>query len=318
MQAKALWHLSPTQSTVKEEELAVPDTGNILLQSVFSLISNGTERIVASGLVPKELQAHMGVPYMGGSFEFPIKYGYSLVAQGKALEGGEPSFFHVMHPHQDQLVVSSAAIQEIPTTIPPKRAVLTSNVETAVNAVWDSGVSIGDKVMVVGFGLIGSLVARVLSLLPAVDVVVAETNTYRSQLAQQMGFTIYSDAQEFDIAYNTSANAEGLQLGVEAVGNAGKVVELSWYGTKLTPIHLGGSFHYGRKQIISSQVSQIPVERTLRWDYARRKQVVFKLLENPIFDEHLTHEIAFEETPNFFEKLRNGQLTDGLSWVVKY
>jgi len=99
----------------------------------------------------------------------------------------------------------------------------------------------------------------------------------------------------------------------------GKIIELSWYGTKSVQLNLGGDFHYQRKQIISSQVGQVPFEKSARWNYQRRKETVWELLKNPLFDAHITHEIPFTESPAFFDKLRNGEVqNEGLGWVIRY
>ena len=318
MITEALWHLSPTTSVIKEERLAKPIEQEVLLQGCYSLISTGTERLVAKGLVPNILHQTMTVPFMGEDFLFPIKYGYSLVAKSIGEKDRDSIYFHLLHPHQEKLVVPSTSLFTLPAAVPPKRAVLASNLETAVTAIWDSQVSIGDRVLVVGFGLIGSLVARLLSMMPRVEIVIAEKEAYRIELAQQMGFQTHSSRQDFDIAFHTSATSAGLQDCIDRVGQEGKIIELSWYGTQQSLLQLGGSFHHQRKQIISSQVSHIPADKTNRWDIQRRKELVFRLLENPIFEEHLTHEIPFQQTPLFFEQLRNNQLPKGLAWVVKY
>ncbi|MEM1124101.1 MAG: zinc-binding alcohol dehydrogenase, partial [Bacteroidota bacterium] len=190
MQATALWHLSPTHSALKKEALPTSSKHPIKIKSLYSLVSTGTERLVATGKVPAEMYDPMKVPYMGGNFDFPIKYGYSLV--GEILTEGEllGQLVHLLHPHQDLLVADNQSIDLIPQGVPAKRAALASNVETALNAIWDGGVTVGDKVLVSGFGMIGGLVARLLSFMPAVEVVVLEKNEFRRQLARQMGFTI--------------------------------------------------------------------------------------------------------------------------------
>ena len=156
--------------------------------------------------------------------------------------------------------------------------------------------------------------------MPAVEVVVLEKNAYRIAQATQMGFaTNPSNLKDFDYSFHTSGSSTGLQACIEAVGMEGKIIELSWYGTKSVQLQLGADFHYHRKQIISSQVGHVPFAKNARWDYARRKQVVWALLKNPVFDAHITHEIPFGESPAFFEALRQGDLLDeGLGWVLRY
>lgn len=320
MVANSLWHISETTSNLQTASLDKFGTDYLLIKSLYSLISTGTERLVASGKVPSSMHESMAVPNMDGSFEFPIKYGYSLV--GEVLSKGdlEGQLVHLLHPHQDVLQADKASISLVPKDIPAKRAALASNMETAINAVWDSGVSVGDKVVVCGFGMIGGLVARLLSLMPAVEVVIIEKNTYRIQQAKDMGFSVNpSNLEGFDYSFHTSGSSTGLQTCIEAVSMEGKIIELSWYGTKSVEVQLGASFHQQRKQIISSQVGQVPFSKSARWDYKRRKAVVWELLKNPVFNRHITDEVAFVDSPVFFEALRKGKVLDkGLGWVIKY
>lgn len=320
MKATALWHILPTESTLQQASLASLKEGQVLIKSLYSLISTGTERLVAKGFVPNSMYENMRVPFMKGTFDFPLKYGYSLV--GKIISNGalKGQLVHLLHPHQDYLIVDSQMISVVPNGISSKRAALASNIETALNAVWDSGVSIGDRVVVVGFGMIGGLLARVLSKIPAVELFVVEKNKFRARLAKKMGFKVNpANLKNLDISYHTTSSTQGLQTSIDAVGMEGKIVELSWYGTKETKVNLGGDFHYQRKQIISSQVAHIPFTKQVRWDYQRRKKVVWELLQDPLFEEHLTHEVLFANTPTFFNQLRTSNVADeGLGWVIRY
>ncbi len=317
--ATACWHLSQHTSSLQEAVILPNEQQNCLIRSLYSLVSTGTERLVASGKVPPAVYTEMQVPYMEGSFSFPVKYGYSLVGR---VEEGPASLLHrtvhLLHPHQDLCFVNPQDVFVVPDQIPPQRAILASNLETALNAVWDAQVSIGDSVVVVGFGIIGSLTARLLQLLPAVQVAVLELDPTRSRLAEAMGFTLANPEEDhFDIAFHTSGSAEGLQACLDKVGAEGKVIEVSWYGDQPVTLQLGGSFHHGRKQLISSQVSHLPVHRLARWDFIRRKAVVFELLKLPVFDQHITKTIPFQELPTLFDALRTGSLSE-LCWSVAY
>ena len=317
---QAIWHTSKTQTIVKEEPLSDLSEGFCSVKSLFSLISSGTERLVATGKVPAELYTKMEVPYMQGRFPFPVKYGYSLV--GEVASPDHPWYgrlVHLMHPHQGHVLAKATDMTLLPDDLPARRATLASNLETAVNAVWDAKVSVGDRVLVVGFGMIGALVSRLLSWIPAVELLVAEQNPKRRELARRMGFDPLSTPQAgyFDQAFHTSSSAAGLQTCIDAVGMEGTVVELSWFGNQAVQLQLGGGFHYQRKKIISSQVSHIPGDRQQRWDYRRRKEVVLQLLQNAAFDEHITDEIALQDAPTFFDQLRNGT-ADGLGYCINY
>ena len=188
MQTTALWHIDSSNSELQTVTLPSPKKEEIIIKSLYSLVSTGTERLVSSGGVPTSLHQSMKVQGMAGTFNFPVKYGYSVV--GKVVSNGELAgkLVHLMYPHQNQIIVSPTLVSEIPTAVTPKIASLASNMETALNAIWDSGVSVGDRVMICGFGMIGALVARLLSFLPAVEVFILEKNPNRLAVAKKMGF----------------------------------------------------------------------------------------------------------------------------------
>jgi len=319
LKIQALWHINPVSSDILRSEPEI-QKNQCLLQSKYSLISVGTERTVSMGKVPVDLHDSMAVPYMKGAFSFPVKYGYSLV--GKVLKG--PSEWmgrnvHLMHPHQDYCYSNLSDLFILPPTIPLKRATLISNMETAVNAIWDSQVSIGDRVVVVGFGLIGSLVALIVRQIPGVEVQVVEIDKSRQQVARSLGFGVSDSCKKnhFDMAFHASGSATGLQNAIDAVGLEGPIIELSWYGNRKVDISLGTTFHSLRKQLISSQVSFIPSTKQSGWDFKRRKKTVLNLLHNPVFDHLLDTEVPFKESPSVFEKIRNNDW-EPLTCVVKY
>jgi threonine dehydrogenase-like Zn-dependent dehydrogenase len=287
---------------------------------MFSAVSPGTERLVAAGKVPVALRKEMRCPYMGGRFPFPVKYGYSLVGevvQGPAELRGRK--VHMLHPHQDLCVVRSEDVRPLPDDLPPARATLASNMETAVTAVWDSGVALGERAVVVGFGIIGSLIARILALGPTVEIEVIEKRPDRRRLAETMGFrTASRPAMEpFDVAFDTSGTAAGLQAAIDGVGVEGRIVAVSWFGAEPVRLDLGGSFHSRRKRIVGSQVSRIPGALLPRWDTRRRTELVFRLLERPEFDSHVGPVVPFADLPEAFKALV-GRSPEGLSPLIIY
>jgi threonine dehydrogenase-like Zn-dependent dehydrogenase len=321
MLVQSLWHITPLKSEIRESELGGIAQHQLLIKSLYSLISLGTERLVCKGLVQQNMWDEMVVPYMEGEFGFPVKYGYSLV--GEVLNGPplyKGKLVHLLYPHQNYAVCNTIDAYIIPENIPPRRAVLASNMETAVNAVWDSYISVGDRILIAGFGLIGALTGIIMKHIPGVNVFVYDPDPSRISLAKDLGFPIYSgdslNAGKFDIALNASASNDGLQLCIDRAGMESRIVELSWYGNKSVQLSLGGDFHKSRKQIISSQVSAIPALKQNRWTYRRRKELVFDLLKTNWFDKLLTHDVPFEESPLVFEKIRNEVTTPGI--VINY
>ncbi|MDZ4709754.1 MAG: zinc-binding alcohol dehydrogenase [Saprospiraceae bacterium] len=312
--AKSLWHINSNQSVIQESPLS-QGIGHIQLQSVYSLISPGTERTVALGQVPPALNEIMRVPYMEGQFDFPIKYGYSVVA--RSVEGNN---YHLMHPHQNLISVDPDCITEIPADLPLWKACLISNLETALTAYWDGDPQPQEKILLVGFGWIGSLIAGVLKLKGCQDIWVAEASSTRAAQARQYGFRIFNEEtpqQEFDLAFHSSATAEGLQTCVDNMNWEGRIVEVSWYGNRMVNINLGENFHYKRLTIQSSQVSRIPKKMQTLWNISTRKSEVLRLLSNPWWDQLKIPVVPFEEAPIIFDQLRKNH-PGSLTYLLKY
>jgi len=316
MTAKALFHIQANQSAIQKIELSNLEN-RLIIQSLFSMISTGTELKVAKGEIDNHFGKHMAVPYMQGNFSLPIKYGYSLV--GKVISEGDwqNRIVHLLHPHQNVCAVKQTDVTPIPDGLPPLRASLTSNMETVVNAIWDADIQFGQTALVCGFGNIGSLLALTLRLHFKANVMVLEKNEWRIKQARQLGFTT-NEPIKTSLAFHTTATSEGLQTCLDQVKKEGKVIELSWYGDKIVNLQLGGSFHYNRKQIISSQVSTIPLKKQKDWDFAKRKQYVFELLNAPDYDAYISQVISFEDSALFFNDLRKSLNPEGLIWCIAY
>ena len=317
----ALWFQRPGSAALMAEPLPQPGPGCSLLKSSFSAISPGTEHLVFSGNVPPAMREAMRVPYMAGDFTFPVKYGYSLV--GRVESSDDPSLqgrmVHLLHPHQDFVIARNEDLFVVAPGVGEARATLASNLETAVNAVWDSGVTIGQTCLVVGFGIIGSLVARLLDRIPGVKVTVADCDAAKTALATALGFSaLLPEAIEgdFDLAFHASASGAGLQLCIDKTGFEGRIVEASWYGAQAVTLELGRSFHIQRKRIISTQVSAIPARQERRWTFLRRRQLVFDLLRDPVFERHITEAVAFSDLPAYYNA--GGLRKPGLARVVDY
>jgi len=276
------------------------------------MISTGTERLVATGGVPTNMYQQMKVPYMDGDFDLPVKYGYSLVGQDS-----EGHCYHVMHPHQSEVVVDRASAYKLPSDLPPRRAALISNMETVINAIWDSELQIDDKVAICGFGNIGSLLAVTLREHYGVHPVIIEKDTWRLQKATELGFETQS-SEDFNIAFHTTATAAGLQYCIDTVDLEGKVIELSWYGDKSVSLALGAKFHYKRLQIISSQVGIIPRKLQYKYDYKSRKDLAVDYLRSDRYDQLVSQEIAFEQASSFYHTLRRNECLNGLIFIVGY
>jgi len=311
--ATSLWHINKDSSALRFEVYTF-DQDKILLRSLYSLISIGTERIVATGKVPVNLYSQMSVPYMAGNFEFPVKYGYSLIAVDN-----EGKKYHVMHPHQTSILVNREDLCILPDDLSPKRAALISNLETACNGYWDGAPEMNEKILIVGFGLIGALTAVWIKLKGHRMVSVLESNSHRRKLAMNLGFNVIdeSGSGKFDLLYNTTSSSSGLQFCIDRANLEGRIIELSWYGARTVTLNLGESFHVHRLSIKSSQVSHIPVKMQGKWSIESRKQEVIKMLDADIWDDLLEAETSLEDSVHLFDKIRSGPI-DPLSLIIKY
>lgn len=303
----ALWCTGPEQVALKPANLG---TG-ILVDMLYSGISRGTERLVWQGRVPVSEYERMRAPAQEGVFPYPVKYGYCAVGQVRdGPRAGRIVF--ALHPHQSQFRLADAALVTVPEAVPAPRAILAANMETALNIIWDSGASAGDRIAIVGAGLLGALVGYLSARLPGAEVTLVDINPGRATLAATFGCAFAAPDQaprDCDVVINLSASAPGLALAIDLAGDEAAVVEGSWHGDTLTPIPLGGAFHSRRLRLISSQVGQVPATRRARWDYARRLSKALDLLADPVLDHLISGETAFNDLPAQYGAILNDPAT---------
>lgn len=297
--ARALWFPAAGTCEVRSEALPSPVEGEVLVRMLFSGISRGTENLVFNGRVPLSEFDRMRGPHMGGEFPFPVKYGYSAVGQieaGCATLLGKSVF--CLHPHQDVFTVGEAAVTALPDDLPPARAVLAANMETALNIVWDADILPGDRVAVFGAGVVGALVAYLASRIVGTEVLLVDRNPARQALATRLGLAFAAPdlvSGEFDVAVNASGSAEALARAIELAGQEARIVEASWHGDRAVSLPLGGAFHARRLSIVSSQVGSVPPSRRARWTYARRLAKALDLLRDDRLDALISGETRFAE-----------------------
>jgi threonine dehydrogenase-like Zn-dependent dehydrogenase len=243
----------------------------------------------------------MRAPFMGGTFPFPVKYGYATVGRveaGPAQLQGQVVFS--LHPHQSLFTVPVEAVFVLPVAVPPRRAVLAPNMETALNAVWDGAPGPADRIAIVGGGLVGLLVAYLCARLPGADVTVVDIAPGRAGLAQAIGarFASPGDAPEdCDLVFHASGTATGLATALRLAGEEASIVELSWYGSGDVAAPLGEAFHSRRLRLVSSQVGKVAPSHRPRWTHGRRLSAALALLKDPVLDALLAPAAAFEELP---------------------
>lgn len=302
--ARALWFSAAGTCEIRGETLSPRARGQVLLRMLFSGISRGTENLVFHGRVPTSEFERMRGPHMGGQFPFPVKYGYSAVGQ---VEAGSASLLgksvFCLHPHQDVFAVDEAAVIPLPDGLPPARAVLAANMETALNIVWDANILPGDRVVVFGAGVVGALVAYLASRVIGTEVLLVDRNPARQALAARLGLDFASGqdlAGEYDVAVNASGSAEALGQAIELAGQEARIVEASWYGDSPVSLRLGGAFHARRLTIASSQVGSVPPARRARWTYARRLAKALDLLCDDRLDALISGETRFTALENAY------------------
>ncbi len=308
--ATALWI---TQAQTAQARDTVYDAGpdDLEIETLYTGISRGTERLVFQGHVPVAEHERMRAPFQEGAFDFPVKYGYAAV--GKVLNGarlGQVVF--ALFPHQSSFAVPAQAALQVPDTVPASRAILAANMETALNITWDAGVSIGDRVVVVGCGVVGALVGYLTAQIPGTQVTLVDIDPSRRTLAENFGCAFASPddvAGDADVVIHASASAAGLALAINVAGLEARVIEASWYGAQSTEVPLGGAFHRGRLQIVSSQVGRIPARQAARWDYARRLSKALDLLADPVLDALISGETAFADLPASYGDTLDDPLT---------
>lgn len=299
---QALWTIGPAAMELRPVELpASPPDGAARVKALFSGISRGTERLVMSGKVPEGERQRMRAPFQEGDFPFPVKYGYALVGEvvaGSPSLGGRRVF--ALAPHQSLIDLPETALRVIPDEVPSQRAVLAANVETALNALWDGAAGPGDRIAVVGAGLVGGLVAALASRLPGAEVTLVDPDPKAGELAVKLGCQwVTPDAapQDCDLVFHASGRGEGLATAIACAGFEATVVEMSWYGETSVTVSLGGRFHAGRIRLISSQVGSVSSARRPRWDYARRLDKALDLLRDPLFDVFIGEKVDFATAP---------------------
>jgi threonine dehydrogenase-like Zn-dependent dehydrogenase len=301
--ARALWYASRGKVELRDATLDERRPADALVRMLYSGVSRGTERLVFNGLMAAPERDRMTCPLQEGEFPFPVKYGYCAVGtveEGPEALAGKTIF--TLAPHQDRLLVPTDRVSAvaIPASVPARRAILAANMETALNAVWDSGAGPGDRIVVVGGGVVGLLVTYLVSKLPGADVTLVDLDPARRHFADLFGVRFSKPLDgpgDCDIAFHASATSGGLACALACCGDEATVVELSWFGDSDPAVPLGAAFHAKRLRLISSQVGMVAASRRPRWTYMRRLEKAVALLADDRLDQLITAEIAFADLP---------------------
>ncbi|HJQ02763.1 MAG TPA: zinc-binding alcohol dehydrogenase [Jatrophihabitans sp.] len=320
-QAQAFWLVEPGVGELRPVTLPEPGPDDVLIRTVCSGVSRGTETLVFQGRVPVSQYQQMRAPYQDGEFPGPVKYGYlnvGVVEQGPPALRGRTVF--CLYPHQSGYVVPARSVVPVPDGVPAERAVLAGTVETAVNALWDAAPLVGDRVAVVGAGMVGCCLARLLAGIPGIQLSLVDIDPDRAAVAEALGVRFCSPEQavgDCDLVLHASATGAGLQRCLELLAADGTVIELSWYGDTEVNLSLGGEFHSRRLAIRASQVGTVSPARSHRRTTADRLALALELLRDPAFDALLTGRSRFAELPETMARLAAGELP-ALCHLVNY
>jgi 2-desacetyl-2-hydroxyethyl bacteriochlorophyllide A dehydrogenase len=319
--ARAFWLVEPERGEIRPVQLPEPSTDEVRVRTLWSGISRGTESLVFRGGVPEREHESMRAPFQDGAFPGPVKYGYlnvGVVEQGPPDLAGRTVF--CLHPHQTRYVVPASAVVPVPATVPPRRAVLAGTVETAVNVLWDAAPLVGDRVAVVGAGMVGCCVARLLGQVPGTRVTLVDTTPERAAVAAALdvGFALPTDAPGGnDLVVHASGTSAGLARSLELLGSEGTVIDASWYGDAPVTLPLGGAFHSARLTIRASQVGAVSAARREQRTHRDRLELALDLLADDAYDVLLTGTSAFDDLPETMTALASGSL-DALCHTVSY
>lgn len=320
--SRALWTVAKGKMSLLTESLPPATAGSATLRAIYSGVSRGTERLVLDGAVPASETERMRCPFQEGEFPFPVKYGYNCV--GKVIDGpphltGRRAF--ALSPHQDTARLPAEALLPLPANLPTRRAVLAANAETALNVLWDAEVRPGDRVLVVGAGVVGLLVAYFAAKAPGAEVWIADANPAKATAARNLGLVFVAPPDgpdDVDVAINASASGAGLRYAIAKAGLEARVVEASWHGDRDVSLALGEAFHARRLAIVSSQVGRIPPRQAPRWNHRRRLAKALDLLAAaPALDALITHELPFAAAADHLPELLAAD-ADALCVALRY
>jgi NADPH:quinone reductase-like Zn-dependent oxidoreductase len=300
-QTRAFWVAEPGRGEIRLEPLVERGADDVVVRALFSGVSRGTESLVFKGQVPVSERERMRAPFQAGSLPGPVKYGYAsvgVVEDGPADLIGRHTF--ALFPHQTRYVVPAAAVHVLPDHVPPERAILAANLETAINGMWDASPHVGDRIVVIGAGAVGCLTAWLAGRMPGADVTLIDVNARRADMARALGIGFATPATapaDADLVIHASGSSAGLELALSVAGFEATVLELSWFGESRVSLSLGEAFHVRRLTIKSSQVGQVSAVQRPRWNFNRRMQLALSLLSDPVLDGLITGESAFDDLP---------------------
>ena len=327
MRRISLYITAPSKAVLEEDSLPPPSRNEVLVKTIVSAISPGTEMLIYRGQAPTDIPVDETIPALCGEFRFPLKYGYCAVGRvGQVGPEADPCWqgrlVFAFHPHESCFLSPPEELIPIPPGISPEDAAFLPNMEAAVNFLMDGQPTIGEQVAVFGQGVVGLLTTALLARMPLACLVTADSYPIRRQKSLDLGATATVDPGESeamgqmraqlqgdrpysgaDLSYELSGNPAALDMALAVTGFNGRIVIGSWYGTKQSELNLGGRFHRNRVRLISSQVSTIAPEWSGRWTKPRRIGVVWSALQSMRPSHLITHRFPISEAPKAYQLL---------------
>jgi hypothetical protein len=300
-EAQALWYVAPGRAEIRAEKLRALTAGSVRVRALYGAISRGTEALIAAGGVPASEYQRMRSPFMGGSFPFPVKYGYSTV--GRVEAGPQPLIgrtIFALHPHQTIFDIPADAALSVPPEISLSHAVMAANMETALNATWDAAPGPTGRVAVIGAGVVGALTAFLCARIEGAEVTLVDIDPGRATLARALGLTFATPEKapaDCNYVFHASATAAGLTAALNIAGDEATIVELSWYGSANVSVPLGGAFHSRRLKLVSSQVGKVAPSRRAKFTHRQRLEAALALTADPRLDALIAPAVPFHELP---------------------
>jgi len=308
---RELWFEGPYAVTLRAARSHAPGPGEVRVRATHSAISRGTELLLYRGEGPTPFDPSLEA---AGAPIYPRRYGYAWVGRVVELGAGAPAallgarIFGLL-PHGDEHVLPAERLLILPDALPSPRATLIPQVETALTALWDAQVVFRQRVVVLGGGLIGLLIARLAQQAGAAQVHLIEAQPTRRELAQRFGILLVNAPEEVnpkgdaDIVFEVSGHPEQVDVAIEHCAQEASILVVSFYGARVSPVQLGSTFHRRRLQLKSSQVSHVPPSLSPRWSHARRLHSVLRLLEDPVFDTLLSAPQPFANASDVYAQL---------------
>lgn len=312
MKARVLYFQAPRRIEIRDQEVAEPRDDEVRIEAELSGISAGTELLLYRGQVPPGTILDENLPSLSGTVGYPLAYGYAVVgrvvAQGKGVRDLLGRRVFAFETHRSSFLARPEELHLIPEDVPSESAALLPTVETAVGLVHDARPLMGERVLVVGQGVVGLVTTALLSRFPLARVVTVDRWESRRRISVELGAARSLgpeglDERDFDLTFEVSGSPEALDIALAATGFEGRVIVGSWYGEKRADVDLGTHFHRGRLSIRSSQVSRLPSHLLSRWTKDRRMQVALQAAARLPVQKLLSHRFPIERAAEAYRLL---------------